>query len=215
MSTSTIYKNKSNITITPQQAQLADSYTELNFVDNQLKTKINIRNKEVFGATYYMSQNENLNDVLQNLDQELEWYINLNKETINGYIIWESRAISDGNLTEDFNKTVYTVDDKVISAFSYDSNGSITDAIKFFYLGGLPIIVDGETIGYFGEGDKIAFRFNATEIEEISTNTELFYKPYTYLQRFMEEWQDRAILNLMTPDMVSYYTNILPLVPNF
>ncbi|WP_333627522.1 hypothetical protein [Sphingobacterium siyangense] len=215
MNTSTIYRNKSNITITPQQAQLADRYTELNFVDNELKTKLEIRNKEVFRATYYTSPNENLNDVLQNLNQEFEWYINLNKATINGYLIWESRAISDGNLSEDSNIIVYTLDDRVVAAFSYDSNGSITDAIKFFYLSGLPIIEDGTTIGYFGEDDKITFRFNAAEIEEISTNTELFYKPYTYLQRFMDEWQDRAVLNLMTPDMISYYTNILPLVPNF
>lgn len=216
MSTRIEFINTSGNIITPQQLSVTRDYYKLNFIDHILKTKYFYINNQIIDAFYYLSIGENIIEVGTNLDQSHNWSIINDYQTINNYSIWKQNYLKNNHLSDVYAKKVYDANNNEIASIGYDSCGNPTrGGAKTFYLGGHNIMEDGYVEGVFEDDAYIVFYFDINGNIEIHTNTELFFKPYNNLSRFLKAQQGGAILGLMTPEMITYYTNLLPLVPNF
>lgn len=218
MSLNTEFKNVSGSIITTQQKNNLKDYYELKFVDNKLKMEFFYYNNEKVNGIYFISSNENINNVLNSLDTSHRWCIMSNKEIINGYSVWKKNYV-DGNILSDvYSKTVYNANSQEVAEIGYDSNEMPTrGGFKILYIGNKDITFDDDYVdGVFDNDAEVIFYFGADgNISSIGTNTKVFWEPYTILPKFLREQQNGPILNLMTPAMLSYFTNFLPLVPNF
>jgi len=215
MSTNTVFHNLYGTIITSSQSELADSYYKLSYVDNELKTKFSIFNNKILNVDYYLSAGEDINVGLGSLDPQYSWTVYTNKQIINTYTVWDARRVVGNSLESLYSKVVLNTNNQTVAIFSYTPGNEIIEGFKKFDLGGKNILDDGNIEGVFGDDADVFFKFDNAGIKEIDTSTEIFLKPYKTLSIFFDEQQGGPILSLMTPDMVSYYTNILPLVPNF
>lgn len=139
------------------------------------------------------------------------------KQLINGYNTFKKTWYSDNVLSKNYFKVVLNSEGKEIANIGYDENNVIRlGGFKTFFFGGKNIIHNGNVEGVFEANSEVVFYFKDNGlIEEIDTNTELFNDSYNNLADFMTEMANGPILSLMTPDMLTYFTNLLPLVPNF
>jgi len=218
MSLNTQFRNTTGSIITIQQKNSLEDYYELKFIDNTLKMEFLYYNNEVVNGTYFMSSDENINNVISSLDLSHKWSIMSEKEIINGYSVWKKKYIYKGTLSVVHSKTVFSSNNEEVAQIGYDSNGMPTrGGYKILNVANKNITFDDDYIdGVFDSDAEVIFYFDENgEIDSIDTNTKVFSEPYTILSKFLREQQNGPILNLMTPIMLSYFTNLLPLVPNF
>ena len=126
--------------------------------------------------------------------------------------------INDSILSAIYNKIVYNLNNQEVAEIGYDSSGMPTrGGYKILNIANKNITFDDDYIdGVFDDNAKVIFYFHENgEIDNIDTNTNVFSEPYTILPKFLREQQNGPILNLMTPAMLTYFTNFIPLVPNF
>lgn len=218
MSLNTQFRNTTGSIITIQQKNSLEDYYELKFIDNTLKMEFLYYNNEIVNGTYFMSPGENINNVIGSLDLSHKWSIMSDKEIINGYSVWKKNYMYKGTLSVVYSKTVFNSNNQEVAQIGYDSSGMPTrGGYKILNIANKNIIFDVDDIdGFFDNDAEVIFYFDENgEISSIDTNTKVFSEPYTILPKFLREQKDGPILNLMTPAMLSYFTNFLPLVPNF
>lgn len=218
MSLNTQFRNTTGSIITIQQKNSLEDYYELKFIDNTLKMEFLYYNNEIVNGTYFMSPGENINNVIGSLDLSHKWSIMSDKEIINGYSVWKKNHMYKGTLSVVYSKTVFNSNNQEVAQIGYDSSGMPTrGGYKILNIANKNIIFDVDDIdGFFDNDAEVIFYFDENgEISSIDTNTKVFSEPYTILPKFLREQKDGPILNLMTPAMLSYFTNFLPLVPNF
>ncbi|MCC9066385.1 hypothetical protein [Flavobacterium piscisymbiosum] len=218
MSLNTQFRNATGSIITIQQKNSLEDYYELKFIDNTLKMEFLYYNNEIVNGTYFMSPGENINNVIGSLDLSHKWSIMSDKEIINGYSVWKKNYMYKGTLSVVYSKTVFNSNNQEVAQIGYDSSGMPTrGGYKILNIANKNIIFDVDDIdGFFDNDAEVIFYFDENgEISSIDTNTKVFSEPYTILPKFLREQKDGPILNLMTPAMLSYFTNFLPLVPNF
>ncbi|WP_026715319.1 hypothetical protein [Flavobacterium daejeonense] len=211
------YRNTLGSIINIQQKNNLEDYYELKFVDNVLKIKFLFYDKKIVEGTYFMSLDENINTVIGTLDSSHRWVIMSDKEMINGYTVWKRNFVTNNVLSAVFDKVVYDSKSRKIAGIGYDANGMPTrGGSKTFYFGGRNIIFDEDDIdGVFDDDAEVIFYFDVDGTIRIDTTTNVFIKPYVSLSKFLEEQQNGPILNLMTSEMITYFTNFQPLVPTF
>jgi len=218
MSINTEFRNITRNIITTQQKNNLEDYYELKFIDNTLKMEFLYYDKEIVNGTYFMSADENINDVIGSLDLSHKWSIMSDKEIINGYSIWKKNYVYKGILSNVYSKTVFNSNNLEVAQIGYDSSGMPTrGGYKILNIANKNITFDDDYIdGVFDDNAEVIFYFDENgEIDSIDTNTNVFSEPYTILSKFLREQQNGPILNLMTPAMLTYFTNFIPLVPNF
>ena len=219
MSTKIEYQNIFDKPISANQAAIMKDYSKLIYENNELKKIEYYYGGNFSYGEYFLSTNENLITLLESLDQKTHWSIFSNKQIVNSYEIWEGRIYNDNNDSNSlFTKNVFGTDGRLITTQEYSSNiQNPLNSIKTYYLGGLDIIENDEVIGVFDYDTSITFYFNENgEIESIDPSTsDGIDDTYQSLSRFLELESGGPLLHHMTPEMLAYYTNREPLVPNF
>lgn len=218
MSINSEFRNITGSIITTQQKNSLKDYYELKFIDNILKMKFLYYDNEIVNGIYFMSSNENIENVISSLNMSHKWTIMSNREIINGYSVWRKNFVNDSILSAIYNKIVYNSNNQEVAEIGYDSSGIPTrGGYKILNIANKNITFDDHYIdGVFDDNAEVIFYFDENgEIDSIDTNTNVFSEPYTILPKFLREQQNGPILNLMTPAMLTYFTNFIPLVPDF
>ena len=212
------YKNILNQSITVQQAAKLEHYTKLIYKNNELKREELYIDKNLCMGIYTLTSNETVNSVRLDLEESNKWSFRMNKQLINNYTIYENRSFDEnGNEYSTFSKEVYLSDERIIAKQSYDTTSlELKSSYKIYYLGGLDVINDDYVEGVFVENAKISFYFDSNGIiKEIHPFAGWLDDSYSSLNSFLALENDGPLLYHSTPEMLAYYTNREPLVPNF
>ena len=212
------YKNILNQSITAQQAAKLEHYTKLIYKNNELKREELYIDKNLCMGIYTLTSNETVNSVRLDLEESNKWSFRMNKQLINNYTIYENRSFDEnGNEYSTFSKEVYLSDERIIAKQSYDTTSlELKSSYKIYYLGGLDVINDDYVEGVFVENAKISFYFDSNGIiKEIHPFAGWLDDSYSSLNSFLALENDGPLLYHSTPEMLAYYTNREPLVPNF
>jgi hypothetical protein len=216
MSTTIKYKNNSGNFITIQQSQQLESYEKHTFINNELK-KIERFSYGEFGlGSLFLDSGETYNDFLSSSEQNNYWLVYSDREEIDGFTIWKRVGLLDGNTQAEYSKVVKDNLGRDIAIKYFDENDqAISGCIKWYYLGGKPIILDGESQGYFTEECYYEFLYREDGTMEITPSTGSLDKPYTNLTRFMAEETDGPVLSLMSEEELEFYISPEDYIPNF
>ncbi|MEM6721735.1 MAG: hypothetical protein AAF611_20575 [Bacteroidota bacterium] len=218
MSTVIKYKNSQDQYITEQQAQQLSFYHKLFIESSELKKVETYREGELKGGIYYLSTSENATTVLTSLGAALNWSMASNKQVTGGYTVWEYRTYDQSlQVNPEYYKVVTDSNEKMIASVTYDTaTGNSKSAFKTFYFGGQPVSDDDSDV-FFEEDAQVSFLFDDTGVvERIDMNVEYVNNQATWYDAssFLSQASE-FISELMTTDQVTYFTNVLPLVPNF
>jgi hypothetical protein len=212
------YKNSHDQYITEQQALQLDDFSKLHYVNNQLKKEELFINNELNGGLYFPSPNENIVDMLNQLGSSLRWSIGTNHQVVNDYDILEYRYYDENlQLKPKFSKVVTDSNERLVATVSFGTQTQESmSAFKKFYFGGRQIPEADNGI-VFEEDASVSFSFNNdSEIEKIIMNIDFINNSpiWNNVSSFLNaagDWVDE----IMTPDQVSYFTNVEPVIPNF
>src|SRR5690606_7549544 len=86
------YKDQLGQFITEDQAKKRGYFSKLYYIHNELKKEEIYFQNTIIGGAYYLSSNEDLIEVLNDLGHHLKWSIMSNQQIINGYTLWEART---------------------------------------------------------------------------------------------------------------------------
>ena len=212
------YKNNQLQLVTAQQAAKLEHYTKLIYKNNELKREELYIDKNLCMGIYTLTSNETVNSVRLDLEESNKWSFRMNKQLINNYTIYENRSFDEnGNEYSTFSKEVYISDERIIAKQSYDTTSlELKSSYKIYYLGGLDVINDDYVEGVFVENAKISFYFDSNGIiKEIHPFVGWLDDSYSSLNSFLAVENDGPLLYHLTPEMLDYYINREPLVPNF
>jgi hypothetical protein len=210
------YLNDLDKSITAQQAVILTDYSKEIYKDNELKKVEVYRNSSLWGGTYYLEIGEDPINILNNLGPNLKWSLGSNKQIVNNYVVWEYRFYNENLQAEaEYSKIVRDNYGNTIAVVAYSTQSNLPQgAIKTFHFGG-QFVPDDET--KFDDDAKVDFYFNENnEIERIEMNT--FYVNNEEIWRTLNDFQIDAnffIDAMMPPNVLTYFTNVEPLVPPF
>jgi hypothetical protein len=218
MSTIIKYQNDIENFITEQQANQLSDFSKLYYENNILKKEETYINNQLEGGVYYLSPDENINEVLTNLGVHLNWAIMSNEQIINGYKVFELRGYNENFQNDpEYSKVVYDYENRVIATVAFDSQTHLTKgAYKAFYFGGMHVPWDDDDI-FFEEDARVIFSFDTNgSIENISMNVDIINNESNWisLNKFLIDGAF-FIENMMPSNKLDYFTNVEPIVPDF
>ncbi len=214
MSINIIYKNRFDELITIQQKELSDYYKEETYINGRLKRKRTFFEMEILFDTLYVYPDENLAAELATLtDPQYEYSIAKDYQISGDYSIWSFFSYQGSTLDTEYVKHVYDSWGRLIANATYDSNHNILrPGLKKYYLTGKVLYYNGTEVDVaYHDDDNIIFDFSEGSLI-IDVDFDLADDPFTTISRFLDQWQD--LLPFMTPDVLNYFTNMEPLVPN-
>lgn len=219
MSTTLQFLNSNNKLITEQQANQLNRFSKNTFIDGILKKEEDYHENVLRGGVYYLSPEENIAQVLNDIGVGLNWAIMSNKQIINGYTLREIRWYDDNLQTKsEYAKEIKDNLGNDIATISFDSiTNQAKGAYKVFYYGNkqIPWGKPGEL---FPDDSEISFLFSDDgNIENITMNynvinNESYWKS---LDKFLTDAGDFLEEIGMTQDQLYYFTHVEPVVPNF
>lgn len=207
MSVQIKYKNTAGNLITSQQVQNLDYFDKITFVDDQIKmieSKIRIRNGSRTTISYYLSNSENKQEILNKFtdaDKNQNCNISFNKQNFGEFGIWDDEEYSkEGDLRH---RGKHTLDSKgrIIFSCGFDlqSNQLLDRSFKSYYL-----------------GDDMIFTFtydNDGSIITITDHEDRFgYYAALDLQQFIEEPMIQD--SFFSWNEHPYYHSAYPFLPN-
>jgi len=213
MSTIILYRNSLDVEITLQQKSQLNQYQEMTYVDGRLKKEVHYFENQVEYTTLYVYPDEDLTTNLNGLTQpNFTYSVGKDYYELNGYKVWKFYDYTDGTLDLNYTESVKDSIDREIAYAGYYPNGSIrVGGIKTYYLEGKILYdEDGEIDIAYKESSYILFDFTDGSLKIDVTFDE--GDPYKLVYRFVNDWQE--LLPFMTPEILTYYTNLEPLVPD-
>lgn len=216
MDTTIKYKNTSGNFITIQQTQQLESFEKHTFVDGKLKKVEKFWEGEFDSGKLFLESDETYTDFLGDSEQEKYWDLYTDKVEFNDYTIWKINGFYDGELHLNFSKMVLDNLGRKISIKYFDENGEeIPGSVKWYYLGGKPIMIGDDFEGYFGDDCYYQFRYWPDGKMAIDPHIGGYDKPYTNLTRFMNEQTDGPLLNSMSEEVLEFYLSPDKYIPDF
>lgn len=214
MSTQTKYKNSFGKEITFQQSNLLDQYSELTIINNRLKKEKHFYENKLDYIDIYVYPDEDINTILNSLEADVDYSIAKDFQEVNGYKVWKYFHYKNGILNNEYLMEIFDFQGRIIAFRDYNLDGTVQRyGYKKYYIGGNVIYdSDGEVdIGY-ADGDYILFDFSSGNLK---IDMVLGYGDdgtYSSVSDFVSDWQ--SLLPFMTPDKLTYLTNLDPLIPN-
>lgn len=141
MSVQIKYKNTAGNLITSQQVQNLDYFDKITFVDDQIKmieSKIRIRNGSRTTISYYLSNSENKQEILNKFtdaDKNQNCNISFNKQNFGEFSIWDDEEYSkEGDLRHRGKHTLDNNGRLIFSGnFDLQTNQLLYGAFKNYY----------------------------------------------------------------------------------
>lgn len=215
MSTYKEYINEFGKIISSQQASQLDDYDEKFYENDRVKNITHYWDSEIQFITVHIYPDEDVSTVLSSLTEpDMEYSIAKDLEIINGYRAWKYFHYKNGVLNDEYNMVVFDLDERIVASRDFNANGTIQkNGYKKYYIGGNVLYDDnGEVDIGCAEGDYILFDFSG---DNLKIEMVLAYGDdgiYDSVSEFLDVWQ--TLLPFMTPEKLTYLSNLEPLIPN-
>ncbi len=213
MSTNIIYKNAFGDTVTNQQKNRLDQYTEETFVSSRLKKKRKYYDNKIEYEYHYVYSDEILAAELATLTDPDITYIVAKDHLVSGdYTTWKFYDYDGTTLDTEYMMHVYDAQGRDIAYAEYNaSNVLIWSGTKKYYLSGKILNDDdGDLELEYQDDHFVIFDFSSGSLV-IEVHLDVV-KRYTSMTSFTDYWGD--MFPFMSASIVTYFSTMEPLIPS-
>jgi len=210
--TTRIYKNQYGDTISLKQSERLTDFEEQVWSEGRLKKSLKYFDNQLDFFTVYVYPDEDLAAEIADLTEaDFTYTVAKDQALYDDYVVWKYYDLTNGILDDEYVMEVIDNENRVIAYATYDSSDTMIEmGRKDYFLSGKVLYdEDGEIDIAYDDNNFIRFDFS----DGLSIDVDFdMSDPFSSVESFVDKWQE--LLPFMTPEVLTYFTNPEPLIPD-